>query len=452
MEITGDADNTYVARSQKADYVAALAKHISINILQDPGTTIPDGMIQSIFDAMLPNLAKSELSLSEIGAANLRLISDDIRPDTIRKEMERNFSVSEEGGKKFIKVNEEMLRSGTDKSHRTTDTSGAMKGKGKILRGLIDVDADVSGHANFVRDKESTWRNEDKSLNEQMEEFNNSGTSDFVWEFEGEKIVPKSLKVYSLSRAAVKKCLSLIVNSTTREKYTLSDLVVMYYNDDDHKVLAEIRPNQITDLSNQITDLIRQVDLIRENSVISRIINDETFIINRFVQDCKINGSGDDTYLDVPNLVTRHCRADKPDGKFISHGINIINNRLNSLELPRGTIIPWYFREGHVPEGWAVCDGSNGTPDLRDKFLMGTGTVSDVGAYGDGETVINGQSLKAYAENWDDFITEKPNGGPMAHSGWGNNRWHRLVSKVDIPEIKFNSVPAFCKVLYIIKL
>ena len=26
-----------------------------------------------------------------------------------------------------------------------------------------------------------------------------------------------------------------------------------------------------------------------------------------------------------------------------------------------------------IPAGWALCDGTNGTPDLRDKFIVGAG-------------------------------------------------------------------------------
>ena len=26
-----------------------------------------------------------------------------------------------------------------------------------------------------------------------------------------------------------------------------------------------------------------------------------------------------------------------------------------------------------VPQGWAACDGTQGTPDLRDRFILGSG-------------------------------------------------------------------------------
>lgn len=36
-----------------------------------------------------------------------------------------------------------------------------------------------------------------------------------------------------------------------------------------------------------------------------------------------------------------------------------------------GTIIPWCGESERIPDGWAVCDGTNGTPDLRDRFIYG---------------------------------------------------------------------------------
>ena len=35
-----------------------------------------------------------------------------------------------------------------------------------------------------------------------------------------------------------------------------------------------------------------------------------------------------------------------------------------------------------MPAGYQLCDGTNGTPDLRDKFVMGAGPVNDVDSTG----------------------------------------------------------------------
>lgn len=50
--------------------------------------------------------------------------------------------------------------------------------------------------------------------------------------------------------------------------------------------------------------------------------------------------------------------------------------------VPKGSIIPWYGQIKDIPSGFALCNGSNGTPDLRDKFLVGAGTLYNLGDIG----------------------------------------------------------------------
>jgi len=50
--------------------------------------------------------------------------------------------------------------------------------------------------------------------------------------------------------------------------------------------------------------------------------------------------------------------------------------------IPTGLISLWYGAIGSVPAGWYLCDGSNGTPDLRDKFVVGAGSTYSVAATG----------------------------------------------------------------------
>jgi hypothetical protein len=47
-----------------------------------------------------------------------------------------------------------------------------------------------------------------------------------------------------------------------------------------------------------------------------------------------------------------------------------------------GMIIIWSGSIGSVPSGWALCNGSNGTPDLRDRFVIAAGSTYAVGATG----------------------------------------------------------------------
>jgi hypothetical protein len=49
---------------------------------------------------------------------------------------------------------------------------------------------------------------------------------------------------------------------------------------------------------------------------------------------------------------------------------------------PVGGIIMWSGAIGSIPSGWALCDGNNGTPDLRNRFIVGAGSTYSVAATG----------------------------------------------------------------------
>lgn len=50
--------------------------------------------------------------------------------------------------------------------------------------------------------------------------------------------------------------------------------------------------------------------------------------------------------------------------------------------VPSGGIIMWSGSIASIPSGWYLCNGSNSTPDLRDRFIVGAGATYGVGAAG----------------------------------------------------------------------
>ena len=50
--------------------------------------------------------------------------------------------------------------------------------------------------------------------------------------------------------------------------------------------------------------------------------------------------------------------------------------------IPVGGILLWSGSIGSIPAGYALCNGTNGTPDLRDRFVVGAGTTYAVNASG----------------------------------------------------------------------
>lgn len=50
--------------------------------------------------------------------------------------------------------------------------------------------------------------------------------------------------------------------------------------------------------------------------------------------------------------------------------------------VPAGGIIIWSGSAAAIPSGWYLCNGANGTPDLRDRFVVGAGSSYAVGNTG----------------------------------------------------------------------
>ena len=49
---------------------------------------------------------------------------------------------------------------------------------------------------------------------------------------------------------------------------------------------------------------------------------------------------------------------------------------------PLETIIMWSGLLADIPKGWFLCDGTNGTPDLIEKFVLGAPAATNPGSEG----------------------------------------------------------------------
>lgn len=52
------------------------------------------------------------------------------------------------------------------------------------------------------------------------------------------------------------------------------------------------------------------------------------------------------------------------------------------LEQFKGMIVMWSGLLADIPEGWALCDGTNGTPDLLYRFVLGATSDVTIGSTG----------------------------------------------------------------------
>ena len=87
---------------------------------------------------------------------------------------------------------------------------------------------------------------------------------------------------------------------------------------------------------------------------------------------------------------------------------------INGLEIdsiPSGVVVSWYGDKANVPSGWVICDGTNGAPDLRDRFIVGAGNTYSLNATGGANTVS---------------LTADQN-GPHSHSGTTSSSQQTVV-------------------------
>lgn len=63
-----------------------------------------------------------------------------------------------------------------------------------------------------------------------------------------------------------------------------------------------------------------------------------------------------------------------------------LTQNVNAI-VPAGIIAMWSGASTAIPAGWLLCNGQNGTPDLRDRFVVGAGNTYAVGATGGADTV-----------------------------------------------------------------
>jgi hypothetical protein len=78
--------------------------------------------------------------------------------------------------------------------------------------------------------------------------------------------------------------------------------------------------------------------------------------------------------------------VDHPD-QILLDG-NTVAVKMPAEIFPQGGIIMWSGTIEEIPEGWSFCDGTNGTPDLRDRFVPGTGNLYTVGDTGGSPDVL----------------------------------------------------------------
>tara|TARA_B110000285_G_scaffold31193_1_gene32176 strand:- start:25897 stop:26868 length:972 start_codon:yes stop_codon:yes gene_type:complete len=100
------------------------------------------------------------------------------------------------------------------------------------------------------------------------------------------------------------------------------------------------------------------------------------------------------------------------NGQLLTSGGSSATPTWTSLvSFTTGMIILWSGSVGTIPSGWALCNGSSGTPDLRNRFVVGAGSTYSPNNTGGSATA----TLPAHTHTASTSTT-----GAHAHSGSTN--------------------------------
>ncbi len=152
---------------------------------------------------------------------------------------------------------------------------------------------------------------------------------------------------------------------------------------------------------------------------------------------------------------------DKPYWLEIKVGDEVMNKRQlitsagyairaeNVDSLPKGIIVMWSGSISDIPSDWALCDGTKGTPNLTDKFIVGAGNNYTVDATGgEAEHVLTEDEMPAHTHNynsvaWRDIFD-------------GGNMWSPYASGAEASTSTgggqaHNNLPPYYALAYIMK-
>jgi len=221
------------------------------------------------FDDALKSLSKYSID-----------ISGDLNPNLITKELSGIFKIEKLGEKSHIIFDE--------KYYKELEQQSAASGGGSASVSVFGLGGG-SASANYAQSQSEYWLDKGSSLDDQLNELNTYSENKIKYEFEGNKIVPKSMQVSKLQSSAFKKSLSF------------SRIKNFYYEADFNKAFS-LNKDKYTAKKNRLYPNYSIVMLGSEAQL-------------RFFDE---NGKGYDEMT-----------------------------------------------------GWFLCDGRNGAPDLRGRFITG---------------------------------------------------------------------------------
>ncbi len=157
------------------------------------------------------------------------------------------------------------------------------------------------------------------------------------------------------------------VNYKKEDFFTKTKSNVLYLED-----LKNGKINNTDDVSLKILNVLEET-VIKDTINVSKKLKVNKDLNVIYQSNC-LNQTVNGTQTIGGNQTINNCQeiAGSETVEGIIKTTNLVLNPSSKFNLlPKGIILMWYGSQESIPNGWVICNGTNETPDLRNRFILG---------------------------------------------------------------------------------
>ncbi|CAF1033682.1 unnamed protein product [Brachionus calyciflorus] len=202
-KLFGPASSVFVTRDQMSKLTSQIYSEMKIiENYEMTETQFSEKFIED-FIFQTSNMAFKHVNIEEaLKSLSKYNLDKDFQPDKVLKEMSKTFKIKSEGNKKHIVTNKENFIG----KNNETDSSSSDSFNFGFNSDKFGFNA---GSSKTIGNRKAFGSSEqEKSLNDQLNELNQHTQNEVIWEIDGEKVIPKTINVASLLKSKFSSTLS----------------------------------------------------------------------------------------------------------------------------------------------------------------------------------------------------------------------------------------------------
>ena len=206
-----------------------------------------------------------------------------------------------------------------------------------------------------------------------------------------------------------------------------SKIKIEIENEIKNEIKGYIKDKIINDLKNEIkSDLKEDIKTELKVEIIDEMKKDIKKEMKDFIDDLFKENSKN--FIKINDTINADMLQNRIIGTEKDCIVKIENNGkiYPNIIFTKGMIIAWFGYINQIPDKWAICDGTQGTPDLRNKFILGNSNDLKLGETG-GKTEITLSKINLPKIGKGYFSTDSHNGG-YHHSSNGFIKYQNSFS------------------------